>query len=438
MSNERQLTFLKSELPVRILDSSDLDADGTFSEVVLSTPEHLDGFMSTIHKLSFSYQNRSDARRLNLMVKVMKGSDEFRESSLSKTQFGNEIYIYTQVLPVFRQLMVASGLPADWCPTVFYGAAGQFPAYSDQYETILVLEDISQFGYVPGPRLDFEEDHLRLMARNIASFHACTYAMRVRKDPRLEKLIDGIMPLDFISGDKTFTSYDVLLKLGSDRLYRYLDAHPECLEGDQFRQDVAKLRERYGATPIRLMQKLLAQDVFSAILHGDYNRNNVLFRLDSAGKPLSLKMFDFQENRYATPVIDLTFFMYMSMTEELREQCWDSLVQEYHGTMLTTLASILQVPETDAILDPYRFAPFLEHFKQHAMYGVLVTLHFLPWMMCPEEECSQVSYHFMRDIHSAELAHWTRVCGGEEVDKRLVGVLRHASSKGYFDIVSEN
>uniref|UniRef100_A0A2M4AT61 Putative juvenile hormone-inducible protein n=1 Tax=Anopheles triannulatus TaxID=58253 RepID=A0A2M4AT61_9DIPT len=442
MSNAREAAFLKEELPKKILvHSPDLEDDGVFSEVELTTPEHLDGFMSTIHKLSFQYHKKdgSDARRLHLMVKVMKGSDEFRESSLAKIQFGNEIYIYTHVLPVFRDLLKGTEVLADWCPGVFFGEAGSFPSYSDQYETMLVLEDISPFGYVAGPRLNLEETHLRLMARNIASFHACTYALRIRKDPRLQQLIDGITPLDFVYGDKTFTSYDVLLRLGADRWYSYLDKHPELLEKPSFRQDMEQLRQRYEATPIRLMQKLLARDdVFSVILHGDYNRNNVLFKLDDKGKPIALKMFDFQENRYATPAIDLAFFMYMSMTEDLRKQCWDSLLEDYHSTMLRSLAAILKVNETDRLLDAFRFDQFIEHFQRHAVYGVFITLHFLPWMMCSEEECEQLSYHFARDLHSKELAHWTLVCGGEEVDKRLAGVMQHASSKGYFAIVHED
>ncbi|XP_052889176.1 uncharacterized protein LOC128297546 [Anopheles moucheti] len=440
---DRKAAFLTSELPRRILlYCPELDGEGSFSGVKLTTPDHLDGFMSTIHKLSFNYESkdRSDTRILNLMVKVMKGSDEFRESSMGKTQFTNEIYIYTEVLPVFQELLdtTESGLAGGWCPKVYYGEAGHFPTYSDQYETILVLEDISPFGYKAGPRLDLEEDHLRLMARHIASFHACTYAMRIRKDERLATLIDGIVPLDYVSGDKTFTSYDVLLRLGANRLYKYLDTHPEQLDSIGFKEDIENMRRRYEATPIRLMQDLLRKDdVFSVILHGDYNRNNVLFRTDANGKPIGLKMFDFQENRFATPVIDLTFFMYMSMTENLRDRCWDELVLEYHTTLFDSLAAILNVSKGDTLLDPYRLEPFLEHFKQHAIYGVIITLHFLPWMMCPEEECEQLSYHFARDVHSTELAHWTMVCGGEKVDKRLVGVLRHASRKGYFDIVKQ-
>ncbi|ETN59561.1 Juvenile hormone-inducible protein [Anopheles darlingi] len=357
MSNEREAAFLKEELPKQILvHSPELEDDGVFSEVELTTPEHLDGFMSTIHKLSFQYHKKdgSDVRRLHLMVKVMKGSDEFRESSLAKIQFGNEIYIYTHVLPVFRDLLAGTEVQADWCPGVYFGEAGSFPSYSDQYETMLVLENISPLGYVAGPRLDLEETHLRLMARNIASFHACTYALRIRNDPRLQQLIDGITPLDYVHGDKTFTSYDVLLRLGADRWYSYLDKHPELLEKLSFKQDMEQLRQRYEATPIRLMQKLLARDdVFSAILHGDYNRNNVLFKLDDTGKPIALKMFDFQENRYATPAIDLAFFMYMSMTEELRERCWDSLLEDYHSTMLRSLAAILKSISNDTQLTVY-------------------------------------------------------------------------------------
>lgn len=67
-------------------------------------------------------------------------------------------------------------------------------------------------------------------------------------------------------------------------------------------------------------------------------------------------------------------------------------------------------------------------------------MHFrtVPWMTCPEDECAKIAEEFERDIHSAELQKLSLTCGGEETDRRIVAVLRHASKLGFMDILEDD
>ncbi|XP_055539206.1 uncharacterized protein LOC129726478 isoform X2 [Wyeomyia smithii] len=377
---------------------------------------------------------------MSLMVKVMKGDDAFREHSKAKVQFSNEIFIYTEVLPQFTQLLLSSGSPIrgdSWCPRVLYGAAGKFPDYSDQFETMLVMENMTLDGFKAGPRQDLDEDHLMLMARKIAQFHACTYAMKINKDKNLDRLIEGIIPLNFLEEGKVFHSYAVLIRLGLERILEYIEKNPKELDTESFKKDMVKLRDKYGKAPVNLMQKFLKRDDYSVILHGDYNRNNVLFKYEN-DRPVDARMFDFQENRYATPAIDLSFFMCMSMPTGLRERFWNPMLRHYHESLTNTLTSILNCKADDEKIQIYNFENFMKHFQLRGLYGGMVAAHFLPWMLCPEDECAQLSYHFAKDLDSPEMKHWTLVCGGEAVDKRLVEIFRHLSQLGYFGIIDED
>lgn len=51
----------------------------------------------------------SDKKEL-VLVKFMKGSPEFRESSKSYTQFANEVFLYAELLPAYEQLLRGSKL----------------------------------------------------------------------------------------------------------------------------------------------------------------------------------------------------------------------------------------------------------------------------------------------------------------------------------------
>lgn len=441
MSKQCKIDFIRGELTGIILKKLNR-SDDELLEVKLSTPEHLDGFMSVIHNLILVTKDKktSETKSFNLMVKVMKGDDAFRESSLAKTQFTNEIYIYTKVVPAFIDLLATKQCSIrgeNWCPKIVYGTSGQIPGFSDIYETILVMENMTLDGFQAGPRNDLDEHHLALMAKRIAQFHACTYAMKILDKERLETLVDGIIPLNFAKDGQTFNSYAVLFKLGLDRVFEYIDNHSAELDDKNFRTDMTKLRRKYGEKPIHLMQKFLERTEFSVILHGDYNRNNVLFKYED-DKPIDLRMFDFQENRYGSPSVDLTFFMCMSMPTGCREKFWTPTLKHYHDSLIETMIDILKCDKDDPRLLTYNYDNFISHITKFGLYGGMVAAHFLPWMMCPEDECAQLSFHFEKDVHSSEFKHWTRVCGGEAVDKRLIEIFKHLSQLGYFSIVDDD
>nr|XP_019565410.2 uncharacterized protein LOC109433437 [Aedes albopictus] len=440
MEEQRKMDFIRGELTETILGV--LNANAELVEVKLSTPEHLDGFMSVIHNLVLVTKDKktSEQKTINLMVKIMKGDEAFRETSFAKTQFSNEIYIYTKVIPVFTELLKSRNCTvrgSDWCPHILYGKAGKIPNFSNIYETILVMENMTLDGFKAGPRNDLDEAHLKLMAKNIAQFHACTYAMKIENKAELDKIVDGIIPMNFSKDGKLLDSYATLIKLGMDRIYEYIDKHPNVLDSDQFKTNMTKLRSKYEEQPIQLMQKFLERNEFSVILHGDYNRNNVMFKYEN-GKPVDLRMFDFQENRYATPSIDLSFFMCMSMPTGFREQFWTPLLKYYHDSLMDTLVDILKCERTDARLETYSYENFMKHMGKFGLYGGFIAAHFLPWMLCSEEECAQLAHHFVKDLNSADMKHWTRVSGGEAVDKRLIEIFRHLSQLGYFSIVDDD
>lgn len=95
----------------------------------------------------------------------------------------------------------------------------------------------------------------------------------------------------------------------------------------------------------------------------------------------------------------------------------------------------MKCDEKDNRLSPYSLENFLAHFKKFAFYGVMVGLHFIPWMNCPEEECQQLSDLFEKDVKGQALRDLSQICGGAEVDERITGIVVHAFEKGYMDII---
>ena len=234
----------------------------------------------------------------------MKGDIAFREVSKSDIQCSNEVYIYKTVIPFFKKYLgdsVTTFNTDDWIPRVYFADKGIFPELGDDVETILAMENLKHLGYRLGPRIDLDEQHLMLMIKNIAQYHSVTYAMRINGEKKLQELIDGLKPLRFLNEDgEVLESYNVLFKISLARLFKYVRDTPEHQTNAKFVKDVKNFQSKYETEPIRLMESFLKTDeVFSVILHGDYNRNNVLFKYDKEDgfeNPSSLKMIDFQVN----------------------------------------------------------------------------------------------------------------------------------------------
>lgn len=382
----------------------------------------------------------------HIILKIMKGDEKFRELAKSSLMCSNEVHMYKSVLPFFRKFLRdnnATLFNTDewWTPRVYIADYGVFPELSDGVETIVALENLKPLGYRMGPKIDLDEEHLRLMIKNIALYHSVPYALRIKGDPKLDELASKLSPFSFLSDTgEELGAYKRLLSVGMQRFFDLVEKNSTYQYDEAFMENCKRFKKNHlenGA--LKLMQSILKKDeIFSIILHGDYNRNNVLFKyeqLDGFDNPTGIKMYDFQEIRYATPVIDIAFFMYMNIHSSLREQLWDNLLEYYHETLVESLIDILKCDKDDERLKPYSFENFMQHFSKHAFYGVPICLHYIPWIACSQDECEQIAHWFETNMFCDEYFKITQTSGGEDVDKRIVSIVKHASDKGYMDIV---
>lgn len=366
----------------------------------------------------------------------MKGDENFRESTKSHLQFSNENYIYKIVIPAFKQFLKSSSINLDdLIPRVYFCETGSFPELSEFTETILAVENLSPDGYRNGPRLHLDMDHMLLIAKAIAQYHSVSYAMRIKKDPKLKDLIEGLIPFPFKEADGSKNFYDFNSGVGMERIIEFYER--QSIE-TKYLKDFNNLK-KFQKNPTDLLQKFLEDDkIFSIILHGDYNRNNVLFKYPSPtgfSNPTAVKMFDFQLVRYGTPAIDLSFFFYMNMNPEIREAHWMDLLQFYHTNLINSLSDILQCSQDDEILKDYSFKRFNDHFSRFSMYGMMIVIQFLPWMDCTSEECDRLTELYLENIEGSEFWKCAKTIGGDSSNLKILDALKHASQMGYMKIL---
>lgn len=175
-------------------------------------------------------------------------------------------------------------------------------------ESILALQDLRPLGFRGGPRLVLDECHLRLMLRQIAQFHSLSYALKILEPGRFDDLVSGIVPMPFLPSGQpgdTANLFTVLYDIGVTRFLAYAKRTSDRRSA-AFNQDVENLERRYGRNPVALLEHLRRNDnVFSVIQHGDYNRNNVLFKYagengneENFDNPTDIRMIDYQVNAF--------------------------------------------------------------------------------------------------------------------------------------------
>ncbi|KAH8250456.1 hypothetical protein KR038_002194 [Drosophila bunnanda] len=434
----------------------------------------LDGFMSALYTVQLDLSIADRKQTEVVLVKFMKGTEEFRESSNSYIQFGNEIFAYTEILPAYEHLLRASHLASDvvtnWVPRCYSAKFGQveggssrialdslclyfsqLPGLGSGRESVLALKHLKGDGYQLGPRLTLRRDHLEAMVALIGPFHALGYAMRILQPQVHARLRSGIVEMPFVSSSGR-AIFDVLYRVAFDRFYEFYDRKKVELLSDAkdegFGAAIERLREKYFANPTHLLERIRttsrAEDqpdsYFATILHGDYNRNNVLFHYGDDDKVDSIRAIDFQELRFSTTAIDLSFFMYMNTPSEGREEIFADLLRKYHRHMIEMLELVLRRNQAELseeqvkqLLADYSFERFEAHFKRYAFYGVMVCMQFMPWLLGSETDCAELSRLFDTDMHGPAFHQLSLDIAGDVANEEIFKTVRHAYEHGYMD-----
>lgn len=397
---------------------------------------------------------------LNLIVKLLKRLDKFSDDANLDEMTYNELVFYSQILPSYSTLLKNAGVDfeATWTPKFYYGFYGLtngislFPylkrlvkalrsflefGSGKTPEGVFVFENLTNSGYRMAPRDKLDEKHILMMTKSIAQIHAASYALKIQNRGKFDEFVGSFKAYPFSRKEKSMA--DAFYEISLDRLLRHVsstDQEPEYLAA------VMKLHTKYIEWPSKLLQDFLVDDpVFNIIVHGDYNRNNVMFKYASDegfADPVGLKIYDFQWIKYASPVLDLSFFLYMNLDPKIRATSWDKILKFYHETLIASISKLLKCEDNDKRLESLNFEAFLEHFANYAFYGCTISTWFLPVMLSDLETCKNIEIEINKDMFSQATKDVCMSAGGLEGMARVSANVKHAFDKGYLKRLIEH
>ncbi|XP_022176931.1 uncharacterized protein LOC111038224 isoform X2 [Myzus persicae] len=298
-----------------------------------------DHYMSTV---LFGTLTTSDESKYHVVIKLKLRDEKLRVQFKIDIQFQNEITMYDRVIPFLFECHRSMEAEVGDCPTLarfFFGRnkCGEFAE-----KDLIVLENVTPSGFRLSdarPFLDF--NHIVIAFQAVAKFHGLSYTAKYKDPDRLQEFVKDLHDIQFDEEGKWIMNNNALSRFGKRGIDQLLER-----SGDLYRdnEQLRKFNVIIGDGNKWLRHARVPREPFSVVCHGDFNRNNMLFRYDGEGLPVDVLLFDFGTPRYGSPALDLSFFLYMNTTQSLRESRWDDLLNVYCLALADAVPPGVRVP----------------------------------------------------------------------------------------------
>lgn len=143
-----------------------------------------------------------------------------------------------------------------------------------------------------------------------------------------------------------------------------------------------------------------------------------------------LCLLDWQVVRYASPVLDICYFLYLCTDSALRAQHFDNLIQGYHISLRKQVE--LLGSDVNQILP---FTALLREMKTKAKFALSTALFIIPMLCTPNAEMPNMD-ELVETLAKGDISEDNEIfkmtSNTEAIyKKRMSGVIRDMHKKGY-------
>ncbi|XP_022220621.1 uncharacterized protein LOC111072847 [Drosophila obscura] len=299
----------------------------TVSELLVKSAQVGDtavGFASEMHRATFNLQ-RGEAAKSKFSV-IIKDHPKGQTGAVAQRSklFKREILSYKEVLPRVQALLESIGDKSKIAPACYYT--------TESPEPFLILEDMQMSGFE-----NFERgrllnlDYVLPTVEKIAKLHACS-AVIAKENPEVLEFFDEA-PISRNPDRRDFLTYfPVNIRCVAEEL-----AHWKGYE---------EITEKTFILAENVLQRALAmfdesEKGFRVFNLTDLWINNLLFHINNETKePDDVVTLDYQLAYVGSPAIDLNYFLYGSLNENVRKVHFKYIVRTYHQALKQTLEKL--------------------------------------------------------------------------------------------------
>lgn len=318
---------------------------------------------------------RRTGRKLNIIVKLPPQNEARRNQFFAHPAFEREIYFYDTVYPVLERFQREKGITLDEAGGGFYQIPRCLKTCVEEYKEAIFMADLKQDGFEMFDRHKEQGvEHFRLVVRTLARLHALSFALRDQHPERFEPFRDMI---DLFSTREDDASMEQWFQALVTRALETLD---EKAEPEVYERTRAALKVNF-MDGIKELTKGSRAEPYAVICHGDSWNNNIMFKHDENDTPVDIRLLDWQICRYASPVLDLMYFIFTASTKTFRDRHYEDLLNLYHDTLSDFLRRLGSDPE-----QMFPRTAFDDQLVRFGRFGLLMATMLLPIITTKKED----------------------------------------------------
>ncbi|XP_032457603.1 uncharacterized protein LOC103316329 isoform X2 [Nasonia vitripennis] len=286
-----------------------------------------DNYGSTILKVRVIVKRGKNAEKeeLHLVAKMLPPTDFQRSIFDSAFTFKKEIFLYEELIPMYRSLYKGAFDVVPEC----YGCALSSKNGADEVDedAVILLENLKVKGYYMADRHEgLDREHLIIAVITFAKFHSNGLSIK-HKEPSYLPIIQ---------------TYTKPLSVNSEEMFPFLDNMFQALSSDPSTSkyiDRIKMTGKPNDIAETYYRSLEPTDPWTCVVHTDFWVNNALFHKNElTGKVDDCKLVDFQSYCLSSPLTDLLFVLCTSMESDLK--WFDEMLEFYRQIALAVLGDL--------------------------------------------------------------------------------------------------
>lgn len=348
----------------------------TYTVTPAAGSKHGDGFQGVMLRISINGQRNQHTDQLVVLCKIPPASETRRKQFNTNIVFNKEVYVYDRLIPEFVRFQERRGVCR---PDGFFEFPKCFGTYFDATtgNSAIIMEDLRASGYKMWNKFEtLDYAHASLVMQALGRFHAISFAMRDQEPTTFAEFqqmkADTVKNMLDTENSQNFMAYNFDLAI-------------ETLDTDelQLRENMQNLKESYVTKLIECTAEGAAEP-FSVINHGDFWNNNMMYQYDDGDAPKTVCLIDWQIAQCCSPAMDISYFMYTSTEQSLRDNYYDELIQEYYNS----LANALQKLGSD-VNKLFTFCDLQDQLRQFARFSLIMAPMAIPFVVAkPQNVCN--------------------------------------------------
>uniref|UniRef100_A0A6P7H5K8 Uncharacterized protein LOC114346456 n=1 Tax=Diabrotica virgifera virgifera TaxID=50390 RepID=A0A6P7H5K8_DIAVI len=347
-----------------------------FSFTVENTTQKGEGYIGDLFFVKIDLQqpiNEKDV--LHLVVKTNKKNPGAEKSvAIVQELCQREVFFYSTILQEYQQFQ-----QNDKKLTVLFDIVPKcYKTFSENNNEVIILDNLKKAGYMLHPREQpMNNAHLEMGLRSYAKLHALSFALKDQKKDIFESVSKNCNSLI----QEMFLNFQTIFDTKTTALVETLK--------EAGRPDLSSIFEKYineKSIYHRFMEVCNTISKDQALIHADCHNGNMMFQYKDNDKsvPHHMVLIDFQAVCLHSPVIDLSYFIYINLPPTDFPKLKD-FVEYYY----TEFCSYLKELGSDAN-KVFPRSVFEEHLKKYLPYGVLITLPFLELLYLDSDETPEL------------------------------------------------